>query len=265
MRRSFITLCRPGVRVALLASACIGLLLPAAARAQPVSPGKAAAAPATESGPRWQELSASQRAALKPLERDWSSIDAARKQKWMEIAARYPNLPPAEQQRISARMAEWAKLSPSERGQARLNYQATRELAPEERQARWQAYQALSAEQRGKLAARAAPASAAVARNSDLGRKAATRDAVQAKSNIVPNPSFAAPPRPVGPTVVQARPGATTSLISSRPAPPTHQQPGMPKIAASPGFIDKSTLLPQRGAQGAAAATSSDPPAKTQR
>jgi hypothetical protein len=26
----------------------------------------------------------------------------------------------------------------------------------------------------------------------------------------------------------------------------------MPKIAAQPGFVDKSTLLPQRGAQGAA-------------
>jgi len=263
VRRSLVTLCIPGIHAALLVSACTGLLLPAVASAQAGAPGMAA--PAAESGPRWQELSASQRAALKPLERDWSSIDAARKQKWMEIAARYPNLPPAEQQRISARMAEWAKLSPSERGQARLNYQATRELAPEERQARWQAYQALSAEQRGKLAARAVPASAPTARNGEAGRKAAPRDAVQAKSNIVPNPSFAAPPKAVGPTVVQARPGATTSLISSRPVPPSHQQPGMPKIAASPGFVDKSTLLPQRGAQGAAAATTSDPAAKTQR
>lgn len=265
MRRSFVTLCLTGIRAALLVSVCIGLLVPAVASAQPGQPGKSAAAPAAESGPRWHELSVSQRAALKPLERDWSSVDAARKQKWMEIAARYPNLPPAEQQRISARMAEWAKLSPSERGQARLNYQATRELAPEDRQARWQAYQALSAEQRGTLAARAAPASASAARNGEAGRKAAPRDAVQAKSNIVPNPSLAAPPKAVGPTVVQARPGATTSLISSRPVPPTHQQPGMPKIAASPGFVDKSTLLPQRGAQGAAAATTSDPAAKTQR
>jgi hypothetical protein len=27
----------------------------------------------------------------------------------------------------------------------------------------------------------------------------------------------------------------------------------MPKIAATPGFVNKSTLLPQRGPQGAAA------------
>ena len=68
----------------------------------------------------------------------------------------------------------------------------------------------------------------------------------------MPNPAFAAPPRAVAPTVVQAASGATTSLMNKRPAPPTHQQPGLPKIAASPGFVDRATLLPQRGPQGAA-------------
>ena len=218
---------------------------------------------AAESGPRWQDLSMPQRAALKPLERDWSTIDEPHKQKWLEIAARYPTLPPAEQQRVSARMAEWVKLSPAQRGQARLNFQEVRQLTKEERQARWQAYQALTPEQRSKLAARAAPVPAANgARSNEAARKVApaSRDTVQAKSNLVPNTSYAAPPRAVGPTVVQAQPGATTSLISKRPAPPSHQQPGLPKIAASPGFVDKSTLLPQRGAQGAAAAATLAPP-----
>src|SRR5204862_3080770 len=83
----------------------------------------------------------------------------------------------------------------------------------------------------------------------------------QLKSNIVPNPAFAAPPKAVGPTVVQAQPGATTTLMSRRPVPPAHQQTGLPKIAATPGFVDKSTLLPQRGPQGAAthSAASSTP------
>jgi hypothetical protein len=85
-----------------------------------------------------------------------------------------------------------------------------------------------------------------------VGASEATKDGTQAKSNLVPNPAFAAPPRPVAPTVVQARPGATTSLMSQRPAPPSHQQTGLPKIAASPGFVDKTTLLPQRGPQAAA-------------
>lgn len=226
----------------------------AVAQTSPAAGGRVATA--SESGPRWQDLPAAQRATLKPLERDWSSIDASSKQKWQEIAIRYPNLPPAEQQRISTRMTEWVKLSPRERGQARLNYQAARQLTPEERQARWQAYQSLTPEQRGKLAERATPAGSAAPRGNEASRRPATppRDGVQVKSNIVPNPSHAAPPRAVAPTVVQAAPGATTSLMSKRNAPPTYQQPGLPKIAASPGFVDKQTLLPQRGPQGAAVA-----------
>src|SRR5205807_1358099 len=77
-------------------------------------------------------------------------------------------------------------------------------------------------------------------------------DAAQTKSNIVPNPTFAAPPRQVAPTVVQAAPGATTTLITRRPAPPPHQQTGVPKVAATPEFVNRTTLLPKRGPQGAA-------------
>lgn len=250
------------VALATAASLCFSALLPATAQAQA---GGRPATMAAETGPRWQDLSASQRSALKPLERDWSGIDAARKQKWVEIANRHPSMPPAEQKRIAERMTEWAKLSPTERGQARLNFQNARQLAPEERQERWQAYQELSPEQRKKLAARAAPG-ATGARGGDAARRSngqPTRDGVQTKSNIVPNPNFAASPRPVAPTVVQAAPGATTSLISKRPTPPVHQQPGLPKIAASPGFVDKQTLLPQRGAQGAAAVPAR-PPSRAQ-
>ena len=46
--------------------------------------------------------------------------------------------------------------------------------------------------------------------------------------------------------------GATTTLITKRPTPPSHQQTGLPKIAATPEFVNKATLLPQRGPQGAA-------------
>ncbi|HMZ02493.1 MAG TPA: DUF3106 domain-containing protein [Piscinibacter sp.] len=240
---------RPLGPAALLAALVMGGLLVVA----PAHGGGAKAAATAESGPRWQDLSASQRSALKPLERDWAGIDASRKQKWLEIANRYPSMPQAERERIGARMSEWVKLSPAERGQARLNFQNARQITPEERQARWQAYQSLSPEERNKLAERAAPAGAR--RNGQ-----APREGIQNKSNIVPNPSFAASPRPVAPSMVQAAPGATTTLISKRPAPPSHQQPGLPKIAATPNFVDKQTLLPQRGAQGAAVV----PPAATQ-
>jgi hypothetical protein len=57
----------------------------------------------------------------------------------------------------------------------------------------------------------------------------------------------------VGVGTVQASVGASTRPISERPTPPRHQQVGMPKIAATPGFVNGTTLLPQRGPQGAAA------------
>ena len=81
------------------------------------------------------------------------------------------------------------------------------------------------------------------------------------KTNIVPNPAYAAPPMPVNSMALQAQPGATTTSIAKRPTPPAHQQTGLPKIAASPGFVDKSTLLPKRGPQGAAtrSAAASEP------
>lgn len=232
-------------------AAVVGLLVALA--------GAGWAAPAgAEEGPAWRSLSAEQRNVLKPLERDWSTIDAPRKQKWLEIAARYPKLPPDEQSRVSARMRAWSSMTPSERGQARLNYQEARQLTPQERQARWEAYQALSPEEKRRLATRAAPAPAP--KGGEVPRRNGGRDTTQDKSNIVPNPAYAAPRKAVAPTVVQAQPGATTTLVNRRPAPPTHQQPGLPKIAASPGFVDKSTLLPRRGPQAAAvhAASASD-------
>ena len=60
--------------------------------------------------------------------------------------------------------------------------------------------------------------------------------------------------QPVSPTVVQAKPGATHAADHAAAAPPPpHQQPGMPKIAATSEFVDRKTLLPQRGPQSAGA------------
>ena len=251
-----------------IAGALAALILAAAPHvgAQPKAPpqGGSPAAPAAEQGTRWQELKPGQRNALKPLERDWGSISANQKQKWLEVADRFPLLQPDEKSRVEARMAEWARLTPEQRTQARVNFQQAKEVSPLDRRAQWEAYQSLPAEERRKLAARANPASAPG--NTDAARKYEKTDrgnrpgrdtAQPAKSNIVPNPAFAVPPKPVAPTVQQAQPGATTTLISKRPVPPPHQQTGLPKIAASPNFVDKATLLPQRGPQGAAAQSAS--------
>lgn len=225
------------------ASSIGALALPATAWAQKVA--------AAESGPKWNELSAAQRNALKPLERDWASIDADRKEKWLDIARRMPGMPPAERDRVQARMSEWARLSPQQRGQARLAYQQAKQVAPQDRQAQWEAYKALPDEQKRQLQARAVPPAPNGAGKSQT-PKADKAPVSQAKSNIVPNPAYAAPPKPVAPTVIQAQPGATTSLISKKPTPPAHQQTGLPKIAATPEFVDKTTLLPRRGPQAAA-------------
>jgi hypothetical protein len=200
-----------------------------------------------EGGVRWQNLTPAQRQALGPLEHEWPRIDPARKQKWLTIAARFNTLPPEERARISQRMTEWAHLSPAERGEARLRYQEARQVPASDRSARWEAYQKLAPNEKQQFAARAASAVAALPP-----RPAVAREATQGKANVVTNPALARPPRAVSPTIVQASPGATTHLITRPSSPPIHQQTGMPKIAATSEFVNRSTLLPRRGPQAAA-------------
>jgi hypothetical protein len=238
----------------LLAILAYAALLGCASEAVAQGARPVAAAPTVrEEGVRWQSLTPAQREALAPLEHDWPTIEAVRKQKWLALAARFKSLPPQERVRIQTRMAEWAKLTPAERTQARLRFEEARQLPATDRSARWQEYQALSPEQRALLAARAASAPHEAA--SRPGRGA--RDSKEAKANLVPNPALAQPPRPVSPTLVQAAPGATTTLITRHPTPPPHQQSGMPKIATTSEFVQRSTLLPQRGPQAAAVVSGS--------
>lgn len=208
-------------------------------------PAMAAPPPPVDQPPTWQSLSAAQRAALAPLRRDWATIDAQRKQKWLEVAGRFQAMPEAERQRVQARMAEWARMTPDERGRARLQFQESRQFSDAERQSRWEAYQALTEAERQELAQRPRTTVPAVPRALP---PAAGADP---KSNILP-PGRQAVAKPVAPTVLQAKPGTTTTLMSTKPAPPAHQQAGMPKIVASEGFVNPNTLLPERGPQGAA-------------
>jgi len=231
-------------------AACAACAVAQATRA----PGAASAPAAREEGVRWHALTPAQREALAPLERDWPGIDAPRKQKWVALAARFNTLSPEERARINARMVEWTKLTPAERGQARLRFEEARQLPVPDRSEAWKAYQALPPEQRQQLAARAATAASAPRDAASKPGKAG-RDSKEAKFNVVPNPALAQPPRPVAPTLVQAAPGATTTVITRRPAPPPHQQSGMPKIATTPEFVNRSTLLPKRGPQAAAVAS----------
>lgn len=212
-----------------------------AAHAQPKAPGQSA--PAGE-GRSWSSLSPAQQNALRPLQQEWNSIEGNRKTKWIEVADRLPSMSPDERTRVQARMSDWARMTPRERGQARLNYKEAQQLPATDRKARWEAYKALPPDQQRELAARAAPAGSPDRR--------ARRDGPPEKSSLVPNTAYAARPNAVAPSMAQARPGATTNLVTKRPTPPVHQQPGLPKITAGATFVDSRTLLPKRGAQGAA-------------
>jgi Protein of unknown function (DUF3106) len=228
-----------------LPAALAGIALAAALGATAVT-ALAQTVSATETdGPAWHTLSLAQRTALAPMERDWAGIDANRKAKWLEVAARFYSLPKAEQQRIQERMRAWVAMSPQQRGRARLTFQESRQLAPQERQERWEAYQALPPERRAALEQRlhTTGPSAADARDAQRGRD---------KKQVINAPGReSGPGKVVSPTVVQAQTGATTTLVNQLATPPVHQQPGMPKIAATPSFVDRTTLLPKRGPQGA--------------
>lgn len=220
-----------------------GTVLPAFAQ---TAPSRTAAAASGEGKP-WAALTPAQQQALRPLQREWNTIDAQRKVKWIEVADRMPRLAPAERERIQERMTDWAQLTPRQRAQARLNYRELQQLPVEDRRARWEAYKSLPPDQQRQLAERASPAKAAAAAQRER------RNASSEKSTLVPNTAYAARPTAVAPTVAQARPGATTNLVTKRPSPPPHQQPGLPKIPTGSTFVDSKTLLPKRGAQGAAA------------
>lgn len=182
-------------------------------------------------------LTPAQQAALAPLSRDWATMDAAGRQRWLEVASRFPTMPPAERQRVQARMAEWARMSVTERTRARLQFQETRRISARDREARWEAYKALPEAQRKALEQRA--------RHRVTAPSVAHRPPAGKHGGLQPG----RPPtlKAVSPTVMQAKPGATTTLMSPQPVAliaPTRV--GQPRIAATPDKVDPKTLLPRR-------------------
>jgi hypothetical protein len=109
------------------------------------------------SKPAWQDLTPSQQLSLKPLAANWNNLGEAQKRKWIAIAASYPSLAASEQAKLHSRMTEWVSLSQQQRDQARLNFARTKQISPTQKAATWQAYQALSPEEKKKLAVSAIP------------------------------------------------------------------------------------------------------------
>lgn len=192
--------------------------------------------------PQWQALSRTQRLALAPLERDWNGLDDTSKSKWLETVPRFFALPADEQVRVHERMRAWARLSPAQRQQARYAYHVALQIKADDRQAKWEAYQALPPEKRRELAEKAADKMV----KQPIKPGSGERLGAQAKSNVIPAVPKLSPAKPVSPSVLQAKPGATTILITQAKAPPpAHQQAGQTKIFADPDLVDSKTLLPK--------------------
>ena len=164
--------------------------------AVPPAPSKTLVAQAA-SGPGWTELTAAQREILKPLASTWPSLNQGHKRKWLQMAKSYPTLSVEEQGKMQGRMKEWVALTPQQRAQARLNFARTKELSKalsaEEKKAKWQAYQALSDEEKRKLAAKAPrrPVGAAPAAKPVAPQKLATVPARADKPKGKPTPKMA--------------------------------------------------------------------------
>lgn len=106
----------------------------------------------TGTNPAWKDLTPAQQISLAPLEKHWNTLEEINKQKWIAIAAGYATLPPSKQARLHSRMTEWASLSKQQRIQARLNFSQSKQLTPTQKTATWEAYQALSPEEKKKVA-----------------------------------------------------------------------------------------------------------------
>lgn len=129
--------------------------LEASSSAHPVrveTPAKSLNTLITGANPAWKDLTPAQQLSLAPLEKHWNTLEEINKQKWIAIAAGYSTLPPSKQARLHSRMTEWASLSKQQRIQARLNFSQSKQLTPTQKTATWEAYQALSPEEKKKVA-----------------------------------------------------------------------------------------------------------------
>ena len=121
---------------------------------------------------------------------------------------------------MHSRMNEWVALSPEQRAEARLNFGKTKELSKqltaEEKKAKWETYQALSAEEKQKLAAKALPR--------PIGAAPAVKPVASQKLTTLPARSVKpeagiAPKSAVTPAAMSVRPQdeATPAVASTPP------------------------------------------------
>ena len=176
---------------------------------------------AVGSGPNWSQLTPSQQQTLAPLASSWDTgMSEAQKRKWLEISKNYSGLTPQDQATLNSRMNEWVALSPQQRAQARLNFGKTKELSrqltPEEKKAKWEAYQALSPEEKQKLAAKASP--------QPTGAATAVKPVAPQKLASVPAQSASKPASKPAPKIIPSFPAAVPVPATPASVPGTAAQ-----------------------------------------
>lgn len=203
-----------------------GLGSPAAASAETQTPAKTPSPATTKvAKPAWRELSTRQQRALAPLASTWDELTEPHKRKWLVIVRDYAEMSAADQEILHSRMEEWTKLSNRERAQARLNFADAKRLPADERKAKWEAYQALSDEEKSRLAARAPSTVSPGA--------AATIRPVPAQK-LVPSPAVGSDPQHT--PRIQLAPPPAAPLAAARPpaAPPSPLPPPVSPEAQVP-------------------------------
>lgn len=213
------------------------------------------------SGPRWIELDAAQQQALYPLKNRWALLSEVQKRHWLALAQTFATLPDAEQTKLHNRMTEWANLSAQQRNQARLNFATANKLAPENKRAQWEAYQALSVEEKRRLAANAAPRpkGAATALHPVSSRKlvhvpaASNANAINPPKipRLRPLPAVvlpdAKPSLPTAPILVETAPVTVPSSTVTQALPPLADSTASPVPAApvTPAVENTVPILPR--------------------
>jgi Protein of unknown function (DUF3106) len=206
--------CSLAWRIALSALLCACFSLTQAQTSTP--PAAATAAPSASQN--WQQLTPRQKQALAPLGAQWGALTPQQQSKWLAISQNFLQMSVAEQVTMHARMTDWVALSPQQRNLARFNFNTVQNLPKEDKKAKWEAYQALSAEEKRQLSAGAlAPAKSAA----PTARPVESHRLVQTPLRVTKTPHDA-PPRPAAPDIdrktLLPRPQAVTTPAPTAPA-----------------------------------------------
>ncbi|ADU36748.1 DUF3106 domain-containing protein [Variovorax paradoxus] len=197
--------------------------------------------PATK--PLWSELTAEQQLALKPLVSHWTTMNTGQKRKWLALSRNFATMSTDDQVTLHSRMIEWAALSNQQRAQARLNFAEVKRLPADERKAKWEQYQALSEEEKRKLAERAPakPRGAAIPVRPVSSQKLVPVPAVTPPGQHTPR-IVLAPPTPSSmpaaailvTTPLERMPAATSTAPAAAPATANVTSPPVPAEAQVP-------------------------------